>query len=97
MISIKHVMPCAALAVLLVAISALANEIYTCNRGDMKRAIAVVHTKADSTVPCELTYTKEDGSSQSLWPAQSAAGYYEEKAAAFAEKLRGLSWECAKQ
>jgi hypothetical protein len=97
MISIKHIAIFAAFAAAFTSSAALANETYTCSNGDQKREIAVVYSSADSTVPCEVTYTKEDGSSQSLWQAQNEAGYCEEKAAAFVEKQRGWGWECNKQ
>ncbi len=97
MISIKHIVSYALLATIFASSAALANETYACKRGDMKRVVAVVQTKADATVPCEVTYTREDGSTRSLWQAQTEARYCEEKAAAFAETLRGMGWECAKQ
>lgn len=97
MISIKHIAISAAFSVAFAASSALANETYTCSNGDQKREISVIHSSADANVPCEVNYTREDGTSQSLWQAQNEAGYCEEKAAAFAEKQRGWGWECSKQ
>lgn len=97
MISTKHIAFCTVLATLCASSVALANETYACSHGDMKREITVAYETADSTVPCEVTYTKEDGSTQSLWQAQSETGYCEGKAEAFVEKQRGWGWECAKQ
>ncbi len=97
MISIKKVMLLAALAASLISTAAIAAESYACKNGNQERKVEVVYTNAGAQVPCEVNYTKEDGSTQSLWQAQSEAGYCEGKAASFAEKLRGLGWDCNKQ
>jgi hypothetical protein len=45
-------------------------------------------------VPCQVVYTKEDGTTQNLWSAENVEGYCEQKADEFAEKQRGWGWDC---
>jgi len=97
MITIKKVTLLVAISTLCISASVFANEAYICKSGDQERRIAISYANEGSTVPCEVTYTKETGDTESLWQAQNAAGYCEEKAEAFIEKLRGWGWECNKQ
>lgn len=97
MISIRKVTPFAVLAALFISSAALADEAYVCKQGNQERVINIVYANAGATVPCEVTYTKEDGTTQSLWQAQNVAGYCEDNAAAFVEKQRGWGWDCSKQ
>ncbi|MBI1887584.1 MAG: hypothetical protein HYS19_04325 [Nitrosomonadales bacterium] len=97
MISIKKVTPFAVLAALFISSAALADEAYVCKQGNQERVINIVYANAGAAVPCEVTYTKEDGTTQSLWQAQNVAGYCEDNAAAFVEKQRGWGWDCSKQ
>ena len=64
-----------------------------CSHGDQVRIIEVVYTEG-SEVPCEVHYTKAEGT-EVLWSAQNLVGYCEEKAVAFADKQRGWGWTCA--
>ena len=97
MISIKKVTPFAVLATLFISSAALVNEVYVCKQGNQERKISIDYANDGATVPCEVTYTKEDGTTQSLWQAQNVADYCEDKAAAFVEKQRGWGWDCSKQ
>ncbi len=63
-----------------------------CTHGDKTRVIEVVYT-TDDVVPCEVRYTKSEGTS-TPWKAANKAGYCEEKAAAFIAKQEGWGWAC---
>lgn len=63
-----------------------------CSHGNQTRIIEVVYT-GEGTVPCEVRYSKEEGT-QTLWNANNAEGYCEEKATAFVEKQKGWGWSC---
>tara|TARA_B100001109_G_scaffold255881_1_gene262030 strand:+ start:10984 stop:11484 length:501 start_codon:yes stop_codon:yes gene_type:complete len=81
-----------ATAVLLAAPAVQAGMKTTCTHGEQTRIIEVVYT-GEGVVPCEVQYTKAEGT-QTLWSASNMAGYCEEKAADFVEKQRGWGWEC---
>ena len=78
----------------LLASSAIAieNSKTVCTHDAETRVIEVVYT-GEGNVPCEVQYTKSTGT-QTLWNAQNAEGYCEEKAQAFVEKQRGWGWNC---
>jgi len=97
MTTINKVTLLAALSALFISAPVLANEAYVCKSGNQERRVAISYANEGSVVPCEVTYTKESGDTESLWQAQNIAGYCEEKAEAFIEKLRGWGWECNKQ
>lgn len=82
---------------LLISPTLLADEVYVCQRGTLTRHISIDYASDGATVPCEVTYTREDGATQSLWQAQNETGYCEDKAAAFVEKQRDWGWDCSKQ
>jgi hypothetical protein len=63
-----------------------------CQLGDAVRVIEVVYPEGGE-LPCEVQYTKE-GASSVLWQATNEAGYCEQQAADFVEKLRGWGFEC---
>jgi len=60
----------------------------------MRRVELAYTTSAE--VPCEVRYTKEDGSTQVLWRAASEKGYCETQARDFVAKLQSLGWTCAR-
>ncbi len=77
------------------AAHSLANPI-TCSYDDLIRKIEVVYPEPGQPVPCEVIYDKSaEGSIESLWRADNEAGYCETQAAALAEKLAGMGWQCA--
>lgn len=74
------------------SVQAIDNQKTVCSHGSQTRVIEVAYTSEDN-VPCEVRYSKEEGS-QTLWSATNKAGYCEEKAAAFVEKQMGWGWAC---
>jgi hypothetical protein len=62
------------------------------------RTIEVVYENPNAKVPCKVDYTKNDGGTagtpEALWTAANLEGYCEEKAAFFADKLKGNGWDC---
>lgn len=74
------------------SVQAIDNQKTVCSHGSQTRVIEVAYTSEDN-VPCEVRYSKEEGS-QTLWSATNKAGYCEEKAAAFVEKQIGWGWAC---
>lgn len=86
-------------SLLLVALSILAfqahaQDKYVCKSDHSERVIEVVYTNPNSKVPCEVHYTKPDGTAV-LWDAKHEVGYCEAKAKAFAEKLTTLGMSCS--
>jgi hypothetical protein len=71
---------------------AMDNQKTVCSHGNQTRVIEVVYTTEDD-VPCEVRYSKEEGT-KTLWSANNLAGYCEEKAAGFVEKQKGWGWNC---
>ncbi|WP_372627630.1 hypothetical protein [Arsukibacterium sp.] len=63
-----------------------------CQLGDAVRVVEVVYPKGGE-LPCEVQYTK-DGVTAVLWQASNEAGYCQQQAASFADKLRGYGFEC---
>jgi len=86
---------CFVISLGLLAGNAVADETYTCTQGDQERIITIVYQDQAAKVPCEVKYQKGDVT-ETLWSAQSQAGYCEEKVEAFLEKQRGWGWDCAK-
>ena len=60
------------------------------------RTIEIVYSNPGQAVPCEVLYARGDETdAQSLWRAQNQAGYCEEKAREFVNKLQNeLGWTC---
>lgn len=75
--------------------SAFANEQYVCNNGDAKRVISIMYETAEDKLPCEVQYDKGEGT-QTLWSAQTDAGYCETKASEFVAKQESWGWSCEK-
>lgn len=94
MISIKQAASLMALSALFVSASLQAKEVYNCTNANLERKIAITYATEGAPVPCQVVYTKEDGTTQDLWNAQGEAGYCEQKADEFAEKQRGWGWDC---
>ncbi|MBV2129322.1 hypothetical protein [Arsukibacterium indicum] len=63
-----------------------------CQSGESVRVVEVVYPEGGE-LPCEVQYTKE-GATSVLWQANNEAGYCEQQAADFVEKLRGWGFEC---
>ena len=63
-----------------------------CQLGDAVRVIEVNYPEGGE-LPCEVQYTK-DGVTAVLWQASNEAGYCQQQAAGFADKLRGYGFEC---
>lgn len=85
----------AASALLSVSGSALAiTDLKTvCTHGNQTRVIEVVYS-GETAVPCEVRYTKSEGSNV-LWSAANAEGYCESKATAFIDKQKNWGWDCS--
>ena len=71
---------------------AIENQKTMCTHGDQTRVIEVVYT-TDNNVPCEVQYTKAEGT-KTLWSATNKVGFCENKATAFVEKQKGWGWSC---
>lgn len=74
------------------SVQAIDNLKTVCSHGGQTRVIEVAYT-AEDNVPCEVRYSKEEGS-KTLWSATNLTGFCEEKAAAFVEKQKGWGWSC---
>jgi hypothetical protein len=79
-------------AVSVTSVQAIENQKTVCTHGGKTRVIEVVYT-TEENLPCEVRYSKEEGS-QTPWSALNLAGYCEEKAAALVEKQTGWGWSC---
>jgi hypothetical protein len=71
---------------------AIENQKTVCSHGNQTRVIEVVYTGED-TLPCEVRYSKEEGST-TLWSANNLAGFCEDKAASFVQKQKAWGWSC---
>jgi len=71
---------------------AIDNQKTMCTNGDSTRVVEVVYT-TDQNTPCEVQYTKAEGT-KTLWSATNKEGFCENKAAAFVEKQKGWGWNC---
>jgi len=74
------------------SVQAIENQKTVCSHGSQMRVIEVVYT-AEGATPCEVRYSKEEGS-KTLWSAANLEGYCEDKAAAFITKQQGWGWSC---
>ena len=89
----KKILAAAALTTIsATSVQAIENQKTVCSHGNQTRVIEVAYT-TDDNVPCEVRYSKEEGS-KTLWSANNLAGYCEEKAAAFIEKQKSWGWAC---
>ncbi|EAR54935.1 hypothetical protein SKA34_09453 [Photobacterium sp. SKA34] len=78
----------------ILAFQAHAQDRYVCKSDHSEHVIEVVYTNPNSKVPCEVRYTKPDGTAV-LWDAKHEVGYCEAKAKTFAEKLTSLGMSCS--
>jgi hypothetical protein len=85
----------AALALIVIPFSSQAAS-WSCKNGNNVREIHIQTESPSSPVPCSVVYKKvtEGAADQTLWNAVNDAGYCEEKAKAFVEKLTSLGWTC---
>jgi len=59
-----------------------------CKKGTIERKIEIKFADGEKKLPCEVKYFKEgDEAGKTLWTAQNDAGYCEQKAKEFADKL----------
>ena len=66
-----------------------------CSYDALIRKIQVVYSDPGQPVPCEVIYNKSmESSIETLWRANSEAGYCEARAAALIEKLSNSGWRC---
>ena len=73
-----------------------AQQAYICKHGELIRAIEIVYTTADKTLPCKVTYRKSTGT-RTFWSTKTEIGYCESKAEEFANKKRNKGWTCTEQ
>ena len=73
-----------------------AEPVYQCDSASETRTVAIVYENTEASVPCRVDYTKND-SVQTLWRAENEAGYCEDKAQAFLDKLVGWGFSCSEQ
>ena len=71
---------------------AIENQTTVCSHGKNIRIVEVIYS-SENAVPCEVQYTKEEGT-KTLWSATNKVGYCESKAEAFVEKQKGWGWSC---
>ena len=88
----KKLIALTSLTLLASSAMAIENSKTVCTHDAETRVIEVVY-RGEAAVPCEVQYTKSTGT-QTLWNAQNAEGYCEEKAQAFVEKQQGWGWDC---
>lgn len=74
------------------SVQAIESQKTVCTHSEKIRTIEVVYTTEDN-LPCEVRYSKEEGT-QTPWRATNLAGYCEEKAAALIEKQKSWGWSC---
>lgn len=79
---------------IILSFNVFSQPLYVCTQDQAIRTIQVVYTAAGQLIPCEVQYTTSTGV-ETLWSAQRAVGYCENKAEAFADKLQGYGWKCA--
>ncbi|GAA4887483.1 hypothetical protein [Ferrimonas pelagia] len=81
-------------AALLASGSAFAaeNTLERCTHGNEFRLIEVIYPTGEA-LPCEVQYTKADGTT-TPWKAANSVGFCAEKAAELVEKHRGWGWHC---
>lgn len=97
MVTIRKAVAWAAWSALFVSSPLLAGEHYVCQHGTLERRISIDYANEGMAVPCQVNYTREDGTTQGLWNAQVEEGYCESKAAEFADKQRDWGWDCIQQ
>jgi hypothetical protein len=76
------------------AFHSYAQNQYVCTRGGSERIIEVVYHQPDSKVPCDVKYTKSEGT-EILWSANNEVGYCENKATEFTIQSASRGWSCS--
>ena len=71
------------------------NYSFTCKHQKEERKIDVVYLQRESSLPCEVKYTK-GGVEETLWNANYTKGYCEQKAEEFVKKQQNWGWNCNK-
>ncbi|MRI33686.1 hypothetical protein EOPP23_11885 [Endozoicomonas sp. OPT23] len=66
---------------------------FSCKHFKEERKVEVVYLQRESSLPCEVRYTKDEVS-ETLWNANYTKGYCEDKAAEFVEKQEDWGWSC---
>lgn len=71
---------------------------YTCTHHKDTRIIEVMYLQRESSVPCEVHYTKKGrvDSEETLWNASYSVGFCEEKAKKFMKQQQDWGWACTK-
>lgn len=70
---------------------------YHCTLQNLVRRIEVIVEDPSVKVPCDVVYHKDierPGHREVLWHADREKSYCEDRAKEFAQKLKGLGWEC---
>lgn len=73
--------------------SASDNYSYTCTYGKQERKVSVIYLQRESSVPCEVRYTK-GSQEETLWNASYTVGYCEDRASEFIKKQESWGWVC---
>ena len=67
----------------------------TCIKAKSIREIDIVYREPGYTLPCEVTYKKNESAEiKILWRAQNQPGYCEQKAKEFIETFETQGWVC---
>jgi len=70
---------------------------YQCTLNGLSRRILINHPNSPATLPCEVTYYKDNeapNTAKVLWKANNDAGYCEQQAQFMANRLGGWGWQC---
>ena len=82
-------------AVILLTGSLPAWSVTECTQGALTRTVSVVYADPGQPVPCEVLYEKpSEQQTMTLWRADNEAGYCEDRAREFVQKLNSLGWDC---
>lgn len=65
-----------------------------CKQGKAERSVSVEYPEAGKKIPCEVKYKRAEGDERSIFRANAQEGFCESKAQEFAEKLKGMGWDC---
>lgn len=77
------------------SLTVVAAEDYVCDNNGVKRIVSIVYHNEEAPVPCEVRYDKGEGM-QTLWTAESEAGYCEARADEFIGKQETWGFKCSK-
>lgn len=72
---------------------------YICTHEHNTRIIDVIYLQRESSVPCEVRYTKKGSveSEETLWNATYTTGFCEDKAEGFMKQQQDWGWSCKKE